>query len=837
MTLRPAADGDVEFLAGYRPVGEAFDELYERDGEIRPHWAGVMRSLEALGVGEFEQRCARLRHLLREHGVTYNVYDGRDQVERPWPLDPIPVLIQSSQWQEIEHGLIQRAELFDLVLADLYGPRNLVRQGIVPPELIYGHPGFVRPCAGLVPPRGRYVPLYAADLARTPRGDLVVLGDRSQAPSGSGYALENRSVMSAVFPSLFRESEVHRLPRYFRHLQTVIAALSPRPGDVPRVVMLTPGPGNETYAEQAYLADYLGCTLAQGDDLIVRDQCVWLRTPDGLHRVDVILRRVDSSFCDPLELRPDSLLGTPGLLQAARAGNVALINPIGCSVVENPGLMAFLPRLARHLLAEGLSVPSTPTWWCGEEEGLAYVLDRLDELVIKPIYAQSSSATVFGAELSTEQRSELVARIRARPYLYVGQEEIALSRAPVVGIDGLEARAMVLRTFVTSGVEASDYAVMPGGLCRVASSREGRVVSTQVGGLSKDLWVLASEPEGAIAPVWLTERAGVVRGEPEVPGHLADNLFWVGRYAERAETAARLLRQAWVRVLEPDGVFTSRSVQAFLTVASAVTGYGFPSRDKGGVTERDLLGAVEDGRRPGSLRFNLSAMLRAARVARDRFSREIWRVLVELEVEAQGGTNGKQVPAHLDRVLLLLSASSGLVADSMPRGHGWRFVELGRRIERALLMLAALRAIAALSAEGLVVPWDDVLAGLDAGSSAHRQSRGMRAAPNNLAALINDEANPRSLRFQVVRLLALLRGLSPEVVPPRQSPEERLATSALAQISVAADDTSRWNGEIDAELEERLAVVQGLLRELSDEISRRRFGRADRLQQLVAIKS
>jgi len=356
------------FLSGYRPSPGAYDELYAGDGSLRAHWDYLIRAVTELGPQEYGRKRAEGERLLHQSGVTYNAFDQAGRAELPWPLDPVPVLIRSEEWRTIEEGLLQRAELLEAILADLYGEARLISDGMIPARLIYSHSGFLRPCAGMPVVGGRHLPVYSADVARTPDGSFVLLGDRAQAPSGSGYALQNRVVMGQILPSLFRDSHVHRLRYYFRRLRSALLALAPNPDERPNMVLLTPGPGSETYFEHNYLASYLGCSLVQGDDLTVLDQRVWLRTLEGLRRVDVILRRVDGVFCDPLELRSDSLLGTPGLLEAARSGNVSIVNPIGCSAIENPGLMAFLPALAQHLLGQDLKMPSVRTWCCVDDD-------------------------------------------------------------------------------------------------------------------------------------------------------------------------------------------------------------------------------------------------------------------------------------------------------------------------------------------------------------------------------------------------------------------------------------------------------------------------------------
>ena len=633
-TRPPAA---ARLSEAYCPVAPLYDEMCLSTGELRPHWEYLIRSLETLGTEEFQRRWFEMRRLLNENGVTYNVYAETQTTERLWPLDPIPVLLTSAEWSTIEHGLIQRAELFDLLLADLYGSQKLIHKGTLPPELIHAHAGFLRPCSGVGGLNGHHLPLYAADLARTPDGQVWVIGDRTQAPSGAGYALENRTVLSRVLPSLYRDSHVHRLALFFRALRTTLHNLDPRHQDNPRIVLLTPGPDSETYFEHAFLANYLGYPLVQGSDLVIRDNRAWLNALDGLKPVDVILRRVDDSYCDPLELRVDSLLGTPGLLQAARLGHVAIVNPLGSSVLENPGLMAYLPALARELLDEDLKIPSAATWWCGDPASRQYVLEHLERLVIKPIVPHPSASTVFGAALSTQDRWALAERIRAHPHLFVGQEQLALSTAPVV-VDGrLEPRPMVLRSFAVAREEG--YVVMPGGLSRVAPSTHTWVVSNQLGGVSKDVWVLASEPERQVSLLTATHQpVALTRDGDDVPGRVADDLFWLGRYAERTEGSARLLREVLLRMLGSERAPQDESLPPLLRAVTYQTGtlpgfVGDGAEERLGAPERELLSVILDRKRIGSLRYNIDALVRVGRSVRDRLSSDSSRVINGLNRE------------------------------------------------------------------------------------------------------------------------------------------------------------------------------------------------------------
>lgn len=827
----PAPSG---LLDGYTP-GAGYDECVGPGGRARAHWDYLLRALDGLGGLELGQRRREARRMLREHGVTYNVYDDAQPDERLWPLDPIPLLIPSAEWQEIEHGLVQRAELLELVLDDLYGPHQLVARGLLPPEVVYAHNGFTRACVGVPAPGDRNLPLYAADLARRPDGALCVLGDRAQAPSGVGYAFENRLVLARVLPSLFRDSHVHRLPPFLRRLRTMIATLAGDTDEAPHVVLLTPGPGNETYFEHALLASELGCTLAQAEDLTVRDERLWLRTLEGLRPVDAVLRRVDGAFSDPLELRVDSLLGVPGLLQAARAGHVAVINPLGASAVENPALLPFLPGLARALLGEELALPSVPTWWCGDDDARRYVLAHLAELVIKPIDQHGSARSVFGDALSAAQRQALAERIAARPHAFVAQERVALSTAPTF-IDGrLEPRAMVLRAFLAA--ERDGYVVMPGGLCRVAPSPDSLVVSNQRGGVSKDVWVLASEPErevGTLVPA--AHPLPVERGGQEVPGRVADNLFWTGRYAERAESAARVLRETLRRALDLDAAPFDPHLPMLLRSVTFVTGAfpGFAGPHAApllAAPDAELRALLFDPARAGSVRFALDALARAARAVRDRFSTDTWRVLGAVQREFGEPLNLDDALERLDRLLLLLAAFGGLSADSMNRGQRWRFLEIGRRLERALNGIAVLRGLCPPGVDASAVPWEAVLAVADASITYRRRYRASADPASVLDLLLDDETNPRAVVFQLIQLDALLDGLGGASAAERTA-ERALLRHALAELRRGVTPGGR---ALDRALDESLARLQELLAGISDALAAAYFSRGARPQQLVRV--
>ncbi len=488
-----------DLLDSYRPQPRVYDEMLTPDGRVREHWAHAGRVIDELGLDELNLRHRETRRLLDDDGVTYNVYGDDASTPTPWALDPLPVLVSSQEWATIERAVVQRAQLLNLVLADLYGRRDLLRRGLLPAEVVFAHPGFVRQCDGVRLPGSQQLFTTAVDLVRDPAGGFTVLADKTQAPSGAGYALENRVVVSRVFSGMYRDAQVHRLAPFFRMLRTALQVIAPPAADDPRIVVLTPGPASETAFEHAYLASYLGYALVEAADLTVRDGRVWLRSLGRLEPVDVILRRTDAVFCDPLELRGDSVLGVPGLVEASRLGAVSIVNTLGSGVLENPGMLPFLPGLAEHLLGQQLLFPSVRTWWCGDPEGRRHVLAHLDQLVVKPI-ARTLGTTLLPSELSGEARDDLRARIEARPGMWVGQEHVEMASAPALGATGLEARRSVLRAFAVARHDS--YAAMPGGLTRVAPSSNGSRISNQTGALSKDTWVLASEPE-KLSGFWL----------------------------------------------------------------------------------------------------------------------------------------------------------------------------------------------------------------------------------------------------------------------------------------------------------------------------------------------
>ncbi len=748
-------DRSENIFAGYPALPGIYDEMLTASGELRPHWRKYVNSLERLGRGELTLRGENARRIIREHGVTYNIYNDPQGMDRPWELDMLPLLIPPSEWSRIEAGLIQRTKLFNLVLADLYGPQHLLHEGHLPPALVYANPNFLRPCHGLPIPRQIHLHLHAADLARSPDGQWWVISDRTQAPSGAGYALENRIVLSRVLPDEFRDCQVQRLASFFRTQRDTLRGLAPQNRDNPSVVLLTPGPHNETYFEHDYLARYLGFTLVEGGDLTVRDRRVFLKTLEGLRPIDVILRRVDDTFCDPLELRGDSFLGVAGLVEAARAGNVTIANALGSGLIESAAFKAFLPGLCRHLLGEELKLPSLATWWCGQKKERQYVMDHLDEIVVKPAFGALSREPYFGARMDEKGRANLVAAIQAHPYEFVGQEQAVLSTSPVWFNNKLEPRPLVLRTYISAANDS--FAVMPGGLTRVSMAAEDPVVSMQSGGGSKDTWVLSDKPVSMVS--LLTPSGQPLRSGPsqaELPSRVADNLYWLGRYAERLESGLRLLRCVVVRMVDESGADGSPELTALGQVLVRLD--LLPERFREHISLKDLeheiLLLLYKHERSGGIRQTLSRVRSLASVARDRLSPDTWSILNKLNIDAR--SRPRRIPladalALLNTMIVDLSAFSGMEMENMTRGLGWRFLDFGRRLERATQIVQLFRACFG-SEEKPGSLLEPVLEISDSLMTYRRRYFAGLQLSSVLELLLLDAGNPRSLAFQIKAL-------------------------------------------------------------------------------------
>jgi uncharacterized circularly permuted ATP-grasp superfamily protein/uncharacterized alpha-E superfamily protein len=824
----------------YQPPSGFYDEMVSPDGSVRPHWRPLVESLEHMGEAGFSRRWQEGRRLIHENGTAYNVYNDPTNAERPWPLDPLPLVLASAEWSLIERAIRQRAMLLNGILADLYGPQRLLRDRLFPAELLFPNPAFLRPCCHVPVPGNVYVHIYAADLARSPDGQWWVIADRTQGPSGAGYALENRLVSTRVLPDVFRMAGIQRLAAFFQTLREALRAFAPGRKENPRIVVLTPGPYNETYFEHAFLARYLGFTLVEGGDLTVRDSRVFLRTLGGLLPVDLIVRRQDDTYCDPLELRAESMLGVPGLVQAVRSGTVTVVNTLGAGLVESTAPAGFLPGLCRHFLGEELKLPSVATWWCGEKAALSFVEEHLSELVIKPAFPSVGAHAVFGNLLGSEERSELLDRVRAAPAAYVAQELVALSTAPVFENGPLEPRHLVLRVYAVASGDS--YTVMPGGLTRITASMDDFVASMQSGGGSKDTWVIA---EGTPSPLSLlrspAERLDVSRATFDLPSRVADNLFWLGRYVERVEPVVRVARAILPRLIQDTNLTAIAAVETGMRI---LAGLGFviersetreqvPASNHFGSLERDVLGLIYNDDARNSLPANIHQIRRVGWLLRDRISADAWRVLNQLDRQLSAAPPPEPLrlsnaQALLDQAVSTLSAFSGLVMESMTRGDGWRFLDIGRRLERALQMVALLRhglGFESATDSGQL----EVLLEIGDSSITYR-SRYLTSMQPELVLdlLLLDEANPRSVAYQLVRLREHVDQLPGSRSRIRRPAEARQALSLLTsvQLAEARDVMAEDSAGRRANLESLLERLTSELWSLSDMLTLEYFSQA-----------
>ena len=836
-----------QLLANYQAAPECFDEMLYASNQPRAHWRTMLDSLSAEAPDMMRQRLDMVQRLVRENGVTYNVYADAKGLQRPWDLNVLPLILPHNEWAEIESAVIQRATLLNQILGDVYGEQTLLQEGLLPTALIHGHAGFLRPCHGMQHPDGVALHFYALDLARAPNGRWWVVADRTQAPSGAGYALENRAIIARTFPDMLRDLKVKPLAGFFSTMRDSLAGWGRwcaahgkdstplRDGELPLIVLLTPGPYNETYYEQAYLARHLGLPLVEGSDLTVRNGIVLLKTLSGLQRVHVIMRRVDDDFCDPLELRTDSALGVAGLTQAARRGNVLIANSLGSNLLESGALLGFLPALCERLLGEPLKMPSVATWWCGEPAALEEVIGKLDQLVIKPSFPQLREFPVFGQDLKGEARVAFIQKLRANPNNYVAQELVRLSQAPVwkpSSPSGLSAHAIGLRVYACATPDG--YVVMPGGLTRVATGADSRVITMQRGGGSKDTWVQAKAQVDAHTPLKRTTTSrDLVRDDTHLSSRMAENLFWFGRHTERCDSIGRLLRVAlnllsnvepasrgdewpavvslcvWFHVLKPDlPVQEQRQGRAQSQHQSLPLNVILSDAQ----IEAVLLLAVTSPDVPGLARQQ-QQLYQTASQLRERFSVDYWCALNRM-VQREAATDHQ--PSQSDAMVLLDDAASdlmtlaGFALDGMTRDLGWRFLSLGRRLERLQFQSLAVQRALMMDANGSL----DWLLELSDNIVTYRAR--YRALPEWLPVLdllLLDESNPRSILFQLDGIVQSLKKIARTYGPCGEEQLSLLKDELLA----LAPDTDLYGG--NARLIDLLSRIQLASEAMSEHIS------------------
>ncbi|MBI2728539.1 MAG: circularly permuted type 2 ATP-grasp protein [Polaromonas sp.] len=875
------------FLAGTEPPALTASAPKPAQGQqadtpaapLAQTWTTFFNFLGSDGFHDLSRRTANLQRQIRDNGVTYNVYADADGPQRPWSLDLFPLIISPQDWQQIDTGIRQRARLLNHVMADVYGPQNLLSKGLLPSALVQGHPGYLRAMQGITPAGGTYLHIAAFDLARGPDGRWWVVSQRTQAPSGLGYLLENRLTISLLFPEAFREMKVQRLAATYKAL--VDGMKSASPASNPRIVLLTPGPYNETYFEHAYLARYLGLTLVEGSDLMVRGEKLYLKTLQGLEPVHGLLKRLDDEFLDPLELRSDSTLGVPGLLQVIRAGNVLVANAPGSAFLESSALLGFLPALSRHLLGETLSIPSLPTWWCGEQAVMQEVLPQLKDCVIKPTYPGSRLQSVIGQSLSRRSLDEWAGRIVRQGEDYTVQAYLPLSQTPTWQGERIAPRSAMLRVFAVADGKGG-WQVLPGGLARLAGKNQN-IASMQHGGSSADVWVLddsgsdvtlAGTPartlREALAPLEaapkqaetseeLAEPATTLapeevlastfsRYKPPVTSRAAENLFWLGRYTERAENSIRLA-QLTLHSLGGEDQSSQPLLQWLTEMAvnnALVLDTVPPATQARRVFERSLIAGLAQTSQPASVGFNLRALKSAASAVRERLSQEQWHIIVRAEADfftrCEAFNKASQLGAHgleyssvealrtLEHASGFMAAMTGAQTDRMMRDDGWRLLSTGRHIERLSMLSAALiegfRTEAVFDEGG----FGAMIELFDSTITFHAQYQQRRDIPALLDLLVLDRDNPRSLGWVVQTLKGRLAKLAQSTRGELGEVPDLAGHLPDPGSWVLADLVEKPSAEPETSHYERLIQLldecNDAAFELSDNISRQYFSHA-----------
>ncbi|ALF90530.1 MULTISPECIES: circularly permuted type 2 ATP-grasp protein [Ralstonia solanacearum species complex] len=851
-----AVHADVLALLRTLPAREGhWDELHEAAGALREPWRRFFGYLGEAGIAGLDHARASVAQQVRDNDISYNVY--ADQGEpRPWALDLLPCLIDEAQWAGIERGVVQRARLLNAIVADVYGPQTLLARGLLPPALVFGHPGYLRAVRGFTPPGGQYLQIVAVDLARAPDGNWTVMAHRTEVPSGLGYALENRLIVSSLFPDPFRELRVARLaPTYSELIATLVAAarttmrgdevggatpesphLASQTEPQPHIVLLTPGPFSETYFEHAFLARYLGVTLVEGKDLTVRGDKLYLKTFTGLERVHAVLRRMDDVFCDPVELRADSTIGVPGLLQVMRAGNVMVSNVPGAGFAESPAMLGFLPGIADALLGEPLALPSVPTWWCGEAAALREAQRRLTAGLLLPTWPGAQAGGPPGMAQGPQPLDGWRERIERAPDAFTVQAPLPYACTPRYEAGVLTGRPSVLRVYAFADLTGG-WHVMPGGFTRLAAERQ-LSASMQMGGSSVDTWVLSSQPQGA-APFSLLpspiKPADLARKHRTISSRAAENLFWSGRYGERAENGVRLCRLILgsLEANDADTMFptlTELAAQSGLIHGADVFARGSPP-----AFERALVAGLGEQSGTGGIGQCLAAQARASGEVRGRLSNDHWRIILAARNDfrdglatlcAENGVHDRVALADLLECLSTqLSAISGAQGDRMTRDEAWRLLFAGRHIERVCAMTTFLRVVAEQGRLATPEGFDVLLQLFDCTLTYRSLYPGRLEVPALLDLLVVEPTNPRGLYGVYARLCVKLGEIERAAAGTRRTP--------FAMMMPPVDTLPTLEALCETDADGRYANLIGVCDRLGDcvavasnEISARYFSHA-----------
>lgn len=817
--------------------------------QATPHWAEFLSHLGKDGLQSLPKQHDLMMRQVRDNGMTYNVYANADQPQRPWSLDLLPLILSSQDWQHIHAGVIQRMRLLEAIMSDVYGMQHLLKQGALPYALVQGHSGYLHPMQGTAPVGGRHLNLAAFDLVKGPDGCWWLLSQRTQAPSGLGYLLENRQIISNQFSRAFAAMPVAPLAASYRSFVNALK-LRTSAGLQAHIALLTPGPYNETYFEQAYLARYLGLSLVQGTDLLVRDEKLYLKTLEGLKPIHGLLKRVDDDWLDPLELRAESTLGVPGLLQAVRAGNVLVANTPGSGFLESNAILGFLPQLSRTLLQEELQLPAIPSWWCGEPAAMHDVLPRLQDCVIKPTYPPSPGRRTFepivGRKLDEQGLDEWRTRIQGDPEAHTLQGFLPLSHTPTFfSTQSMPMRPVILRVYVLANEEGG-WQVLPGGLARLGT--QNGIASMQKGGSSADVWVLKSNAANdagliqSFVSIDKSEAEALFVAQPQrhrlVTSRAAENLFWMGRYSERTENTLRLSRLA-LQTMNSEAQHSTTLI-AWLSTLCMSHGLVLPSvpqaQQSRRVFERALIAGLWDTQHTTGVGYNLRAMKLSAAAVRERLSPEHWNLIEQTDnsffkSQSQDAPVATSMWAQqlLSRTSQSMAALTGAQTDRMTRDDGWRLLSIGRHIERLDFLAQALHCAIDSKCLQSQAGFDAVLALFDSTIAFHAQYQQSRTLGALLELLLTHTDNPRALGW----VAKTLRG--------RLAKMGHLANGATEEISkhvpaLSEIDLQRLTPDgltHSEELLHLLRLCRETARSVSDQLNGLFFSHSEQSQQSV----